>query len=228
MSFQVVKLRRYPVKSMGGEALRTAEFDTRGMTGDRWYAVRDDAGHFASGKDTRRFRRRDRVFDYKATTGDHAVTVTGPTGSWTVGDPTLDEHLSTAMGAPVAVTAESGIAHQDDGAVSLIGTATLSWCAERFGIDADPRRLRVNIVFESAEPFVEETWLGRPVELGTAVLRVVGTVERCRMIDIAQDGVIPSGRWLKRLAAERNMNAAVYADVVQPGRTSIGDVLNPT
>ncbi len=54
-----------PVKSMGGEALEAVRLDVRGLEGDRWYAVEDADGHFASGKSTRRFRRRDPVFDLR-------------------------------------------------------------------------------------------------------------------------------------------------------------------
>ena len=65
----VTALRRYPVKAMGGESLPRATLDARGLTGDRWYAVVDGDGRFATAKDSRRFRRRDEVFAYAATTG---------------------------------------------------------------------------------------------------------------------------------------------------------------
>lgn len=226
MSITVLSLRRYPVKSMAGEALDRAELDARGLVGDRWYAVEDDEGHFASGKNTRRFRRRDAVFEYAAhTMADGAVAVTGPQRRWQVGDPGLDAELSAAMGTPVRVAAERAVPHQDMGAVSLISTATLRWCSERWGIDANPRRLRANIVIEAAEPFVEEGWEGRELLIGTARLRVVQRVPRCRMIDIAQDGARTGGRWLKHLADERDMSIAMYAEVVAPGRIGTGDLV---
>jgi uncharacterized protein len=43
------------------------------------------------------------------------------------------------------------------------------------------------------------------------------------MIDIAQDGTWPGGRWLKPLAAERDMFLAMYADVDAAGFISVGD-----
>ena len=222
----VVSLRRYPVKSMGGESLDAVALDERGIVGDRWFAVEDAEGHFASGKRTRRFRRRDRVFDYTAATGaGGGVTVSGPSGSWQVGDPALDDELSRAMGVDVRVTAEAAVPHQDMGAVSLVGTATLEWCAERWGIAADPRRLRANIVVSSNRPFVEEEWVGRTVSFGGSALRVVERVPRCRMIDIAQDGASARGRWLKPLAAERDMFLAMYADVAATGTVAVGDEL---
>ena len=78
MPMEIVQLRRYPVKSMGGEQFDHVRLDRRGIIGDRWFAVEDADGHFASGKNTRRFRRRDAVFGYSAvTSGTGDVTVTG-------------------------------------------------------------------------------------------------------------------------------------------------------
>lgn len=223
----VETLRRYPVKSMGGEALTSVALDARGLDGDRWFAVRDGGGRLASGKDSRRFRRRDAVFEHAARTTAEGVRVTATGASWLVGDPALDAHLSGVMGDEVAVLPEGGTSHQDGGPVSLVGTATLAWCAERWGIDADPRRLRVNVVVATDEPFVEESWAGRDVAVGGATLRVLERVPRCRMVDLAQDGASARGRWLAPLAQERETCVAVYADVATPGTIRAGDLVDP-
>lgn len=225
---RVVGIRRYPVKAMGGEELAEVPLDGRGLVGDRWYAVQDDDGQLASGKNTRRFRRRDAVFDYRAVSTASGVRVLGPDvrgeeRSWPVDSAELADTLSQRMGARVRLVPEGGVGHQDDGSVSLVGTATLDWCAQRWGIDADPRRLRVNLVVATGEPFVEESWLGRRLQLGSAVLRVTARIERCRTIDVSQDGAGAAGRWLKPLAAEREMCLAVYADVTRPGTVGVRD-----
>jgi uncharacterized protein YcbX len=208
---------------MGGEDLDSVELDARGLAGDRWYAVQDGDGHFASGKNTRRFRRRDQVFDYSARTRDGAVVVAGPDGEWKVDDPRLNCSLTDRMETPVMVLPERDVPHQDMGAISLIGTATLDWCANRWDLEADPRRLRVNVVIATSEPFVEETWQGRQIAVGEAELHVVKRAPRCRMIDIDQDGAEAVGRWLKPLAAERDMYLAMYAAVIKPAMIAVGD-----
>jgi uncharacterized protein YcbX len=226
MQSSVIALRRYPVKSMGGEALDAAEVDARGLVGDRWHAVEDDDGRFASGKDSRRFRRRDPVFGYSAgTDADGQVVVTRGDEHWLAGDPRLDQRLTEEMGAAVRVRPEADVPHQDMGAVSIVGTATLAWCAERWGGSPDPRRLRVNVLVETDEPFVEEAWTD--IEIGSTRLRVATRVPRCRMIDIRQDGTDPGERWLRSLARERDLFLAVYADVTRPGRISLGDRVHP-
>ena len=224
MPLRVAALRRYPVKSMGGEALDLIELERRGLVGDRWFAVEDEQGHFASGKQTRRFRRHDEVFAYRAeTAADGEVRVIGNSGSWRAGEPSLDAELSLTLGVPVRVSPEANVPHQDAGSVSLVGTATLAWCAQQLGVDADPRRLRVNIVLESDEPFIEESWIGRTLGVGGAQLRPAATIERCRMIDIPQDQATPRHRWLKLLAEHRDMSVGIYADVVGPGLVRVGD-----
>lgn len=227
MPLTVSAIRRYPVKSMGGQALESVLVDARGLAGDRWYAVVDGDGRLASGKSSRRFRRRDAVFDFRAAGGNGRVSVSRGPDRWLVGDPLLDRVLSEAMGAPVRVAAEDGVPHQDAGAVSLVGSASLDWCRRHLGMDAGPRRLRVNVVVDTAEPFVEESWVDASVTVGEVKLRMVERIERCRMVDLAQDGVATSAPFLKALGGERELCLGVYADVERTGRLAVGDELLP-
>lgn len=219
---RVIAIRRYPVKSMGGESMASAELDGRGLVGDRAYAVVDAEGRLASGKNTRRMIRRDGVFAYSAQTLPDAVVASGARGTWEVGSPELDTELSAALAAPVRVLPEGATPYFDDGAVSLIGTATLDWCAAEWGVDADPRRLRANVVVETTEPFEEEDWTGT-LGIGGAVLTPAGRVERCRTIDLPQDGVATRTRWLKAVGEHRELKLAIYLDVTAPGRIAVGD-----
>ncbi len=226
---RVAALHRYPVKAMGGEALGALALDARGAVGDRAFAVVDAEGLLAAGKRTHRFRRRDPVFSYAARTVNDAVVVSRGHGSWVVGEPALEADLSAQMGEPMRVLgeAEAGQRFFDDSPVSMVGTATLDWCRRELGVDADPRRLRVNVVIETSEPFVEETWIGHEVEIGGVRLRVTKRNERCRVIDLAQNGVQESAHWLKPLGDRRDACIAVYCDVVVPGELALGDRVTP-
>ena len=216
------EIRRYPVKSMAGESLPSVEVDSRGLAGDRWYAVVDGDGKLSSGKHSSRFRRRDAVFEFAARTTDEGVLVTGRGGAWPAGDGALDAALTDAMGDPVQVLAEHTTPHQDAAQVSLVGTASLDWCREHLGVDADRRRIRPNLVVDTRKPFVEETWSGL-LSIGGARLRTVERIVRCRMIDIAQEGLPPEGRWLKALTESRDLCLGVYLDVVEAGSVRVGD-----
>ena len=217
----LLEIRRYPVKAMGGESLGSVVLDVRGLVGDRAFAVVDGEGKLATGKHSRRFRRRDEVFEFASRTTADGVRVTGRGGEWEVPGDELDRALSDAMGAPVRVLPETTTPYFDAGHVSLVGTASLAWCAEHLGVDADFRRIRPNLLIATAEPFVEESWV--EVEVGGVRLTPVKRIERCRMIDIAQEGLPREGRWLKALTQAREMNLGVYADVTRPGGLAVGD-----
>lgn len=222
----VLGVRRYPIKSMGGETLERADLDARGLAGDRWYAVVDDDGRLACGKDSRRFRRRDAVFAYAARTDDAGIVyVERHADSWAVGSAELDAELSAVFGDPVKVLAEQQTPYYDAGPVSLVGTATLDWCARELGVDADPRRLRANLLVATTTPFEEEAWAGRTLTIGGVRLGVTERIERCRTIDLEQDGVTGTTRWLKPLGAERELCVGIYADVVAPGSVVAGDAV---
>jgi uncharacterized protein YcbX len=221
-SYLLHEIRRYPVKAMGGESMESIALDARGLVGDRAYAVVDSDGKIATGKHSQRFRRRDEVFEFGAGTTRDGVVVSGRGGSWPVPSGALDTALSEAMGDPVRVLPETTTPYFDALPVSLVGTASLEWCREHLGVDADRRRIRPNLVVETDQPFVEETWAG-VVEVGDVRLTAVERIERCRMIDIAQEGLPRDGRWLKTLTAARDMRLGVYLDVVRPGTLGIGD-----
>src|SRR5262245_28976623 len=202
---------------MGGESLAEVAVDARGLTGDRSYAVVDGDGKLATGKHSRRFRRRDAVFDFAARTTDLGVRVSSAGGDWEVGDPALDAALTCAMGAQVSVLPETTTPYFDAEAVSLVGTASLDWCREHLDVDADHRRLRANLLVDTDEPFVEETWQG-DLLIGGVRLSALGSIERCRMIDIAQQGLpATDGHWLTGLARARSMNLGIYLEVVEAG-----------
>lgn len=227
MSITVAAIRRYPVKSMGGESLERVEVDARGLVGDRRYAVVDADGKLSSGKDSRRFRRRDQVFTYSAgTSADGRVEVRRNGSSWFAGDDDLDAELSRSFGDPVRVLVEGDVPYFDDGPVSLVGTASLEWCRRELGVDADPRRTRTNLVLETTEPFEEEAWAGLTLQVGSVQLRVDRRLERCRMVDLAQDGVTTTTPMLKALGASREVCLAMLTDVAGPGRVAVGDVVS--
>src|SRR5947207_804073 len=105
----VVGLWRYPVKSMMGEELNSAEVTERGLVGDRQFAVVDAAtGRVAGAKNPRKWGN---FFDFRAAYVEPpqgkstlpAVRLTLPEGTVVTSDqPDLARVLSTALGREVA------------------------------------------------------------------------------------------------------------------------------
>ncbi|MGW7079614.1 MOSC domain-containing protein [Streptomyces sp. NPDC054866] len=218
----VVGLVCFPVKSMLGEERERLVLDERGVAGDRLWALRYEDGKLGSGKNSRRFRRTPGTLEYDAVfEGDDPVITTPDGETLRPGDPRIPE----LFGAGVELAREDEVSHQDAGAVSLVGTASLRALGELLG-DSDPvdvRRLRKNIVVETDEPWIEEDWVGRQITFdGGPSLRVVERVERCVMTTQAQRGLPADNRILKTLTASRGMSIGVYADVVTPGTLALG------
>lgn len=226
---RIVSLHRFPVKAMGGEDLAAVTVDGRGLAHDRALAVLDAEGLFAAGKRGSRWRPHEEIFGFSATVTDDAVVVSRGDVAWTAPSPALDAELTARMGEPMRVVGETPGERDffDSRPVSIVGTATLDWCRTELGADADPRRLRVNVVVETDEPFVEETWIGSRIALGGVALDVVKRNERCRVIDQAQNGVSQRTRWLKPLGDRRDACVAVYATVATPGTLAVGDPVTP-
>lgn len=235
---RVLEIHRYPVKSMLGERLTSVPVDERGLHGDRLWAVRDATGKFASGKHSRRFRRMDPVFTWRAALagggGEDTVPVlTGPDGrTFTADEPDLPAALTDSFGSAVTLVREGEtrrgpevLSHFDAAPLSVVGTATLAAAAELVGapLPLNPRRFRVNVVVETEEPWVEEGWVGRRVDLGGLGVVVTERIPRCRMVDIRQGDVPERPGVLKTLTATRGMCLAVYAEPLGPGEIRVGD-----
>lgn len=94
-------LWRYPVKSMAGEEISAADVTSRGITGDRAWALTDPAANrVGSAKISRRFGS---LLQCRAefTNGTH-VRMTFPDGATLTSDqPDVDEHLSLRFGPPI-------------------------------------------------------------------------------------------------------------------------------
>ncbi len=52
---------------------------------------------------------------------------------------------------------------------------------------------------------------------------MVERIERCRMVDIAQEGLAEQAGLLKALGRERDLCLGIYADVTSAGSVALGD-----
>jgi uncharacterized protein YcbX len=223
---KLVEIRRYPVKSLLGEQLTTAEVDQRGLRGDRLWAVRDADGKLGSGKNTRRFRRMDGLFTLRGHVGDPVPVVELPDGRrFAADDPAGHDALSEVLGRRVTIEREADVQHHDDGPVSLVSTAALRRLHDLVGEPVDPVRFRANLLVDiPGSDFPEDGWLGRTVCIGSdVVLRPRERLTRCVMIDLAQEGAQEHGHLLKTLVEHHDMTFGVWATVECRGRLALQD-----
>ncbi|MEV7196790.1 MOSC N-terminal beta barrel domain-containing protein [Streptomyces sp. NPDC093510] len=235
MTLKVVGLRSFPVKSMLGEEHDRLEFHERGPVGDRLWALRFPDGKLASGKNHARFRRIPGLLEHHAAYDEDGLpVVTAPDGATLrPGDPRVPERFGEGVELVREGPESRPEGHKDVSAVSLVGTASLRALGELLG-DADPvdvRRLRKNIVVETDEPWIEESWIGREIVIGGRQgaeplrLRGVKRVKRCVMVTQAQPGLPVDNRVLKTLTAVRGMCIGIHTDVVTPAEVALGDTV---
>ncbi len=117
--------------------------------------------------------------------------------------------------------------------VSLVATASLADLATRLpGGPLDPARFRANLVVETDVAWLEDTWVGQDVAVGDALLRVVGPIPRCAVVDLDPATGVRDRPVLRALASLRpdgpeRLGFGVDATVVRPGLVRPGDPVRP-
>jgi uncharacterized protein YcbX len=90
------------------------------------------------------------------------------------------------------------------------------------------------IEFSGGEAHVEDSWEGKVLEIGAAVLRGGGGVKRCAAttrnpdsgrVDLQTLRLITSYRGRRDSVLGVGATFGVYADVIKPGTISVGDIL---
>ena len=225
----VTALRRYPVKSLRGEELERMEVDLRGPVGDRLWALVDDHGKLASGKNSGRFRKVAGLLEHSSRLDGDVPVVEPAAGDLVRGDhPDVGAAVQLIAGPGWRLAREDGTPHHDASPIHLVTSATLARLSEVVGFEVASQRLRPNIVVEVPGPagFVEDAWVGMELAIGHVRLRVTERCERCVMVNHAQPGGMDHRpEVLKRIGRANETCAGVYAEVVAPGTLELGGVV---
>jgi hypothetical protein len=115
-------------------------------------------------------------------------------------------------------------------AASLVSDGSLAELARHLGTDAvDARRFRMLIEVAGAAAHEEDTWVGRRIAIGQAILAVTEPDPRCAITTQHPETGIRDLDTLRALIAYRGLRDGKYvdfgilADVEQPGRVRLGD-----
>lgn len=232
---RVTELWRFPVKSMGGETLRSSEVTDLGIVGDRGWSVYDVAT-----ATTLTARRTPELLFASARVVDGDVVVTLPDGS-EIGE-SDDGRLSTWLGREVELRAAGdhnvdvggtyevaldvendsdwvswqgpgGAFHDSTRArVSMVSSSTLrEW---------DRRRFRTNVIIDGSG---EDDLVGTAVAIGDVRLDVTKQIDRCVMVTRPQPELDRDLDVLKVINAERATFLAVGCLVAASGAIAVGD-----
>ena len=278
MTQQITAIYRYPVKSMQGEQITESDVTSRGLTGDRAFALVDiESGKIASAHNPEKWGIL--LYCRAEWTGTTAV-VTLPNGERHEIGPQLEKSLSKLCKREVRFIREAapGAAYEfmnsdveaaapesfvestlkragvrdgrlgwlrvgmqaDNG--SLVDVAALHILTEsslnafaKGGGDPDVRRFRPNIVIGSDidAGYVEDTWTGRQLKIGSAVATISIPTPRCLITTLDQaNGVVRNRQSLIVLARDNRLEfgpgrwacLGSYASVETPGTIKVGDL----
>jgi uncharacterized protein YcbX len=205
---RIQELWRYPVKSMAGERIETAEVTEAGIAGDRMVLVVGPGGRIITS------RTHPRLLGLRAMLapgGD--VLVDGK--RWD--DPEIAEAVRAAAGPNAHLVRYDG-PERFDVLPLLIGT---DGAFEQLGVDH--RRLRPNIVVGGVEGLAERGWPGHRLRVGDAIASVLKLRTRCVMTTYDPDTLEQDLSVLRRIASEFEGQMALDCAVVTGGRLAVGD-----
>lgn len=246
---RLVKIARYPVKSLQGEDVSSAEIELDGVRGDRSWGIRDETtGKILTGR-----RAPQLLFAAAALAPDGAPVITLPTGVTCHGpgaktDATLSEWLDkpvrlvSSAGAPAA-KAEYFADATDDASQAIewtmpagrfvdalpllvLTTASLRTAAALYpNGDWQVRRFRPNLVLDIAgDGWVEDTWCGRStVRIGAVELQPLEPCIRCTMVTRPQPDLAGDPDIFRTLARNHSGRFGAWTAVATGGTLRVCD-----
>jgi len=231
----VLSLHRWPVKSMGGEPVKTFALDRDGVAGDRTHVVYDL--HKGALRQLTA-RQAPRLLAWHASYGawDGEVgamppaTLTAPDGTtWHWDDDALPARLSDDLGRTVQLRVNPR--GQPDLRESVLVTtrATHAAIEREMGRALDQRRWRTNVLVALDAPaFAEEAWEGRALTIGAATFTLLPPCERCVIPTRDPDTQEKAADLLRHLFREHQGLFGMNARAHGPARIRVGDAVTLT
>ena len=110
--------------------------------------------------------------------------------------------------------------------VSLNNLASLRDYESKVGAKRHRRRFRANVWFSGAPAWAERDWIGRELQMGGAVLRVVKGTTRCPATEVnPETGERDANPLAELCSLYGHVELGVHAEVVDGGHFSIGDAI---
>lgn len=228
----VLKIVRYPIKSMAGLPTDSAFVGWHGLEGDRRFAFR--RVNDKSGFPWLTASRLPELLLYQPMGLDENSDEPAPTHVRTpeginlaLGSAELQNSVAEKFGSAVELMKlKHGIF--DEASVSVINLATIAAIGVEAGQDLDTRRFRPNILIEAdaTEPFQEDRWIGGRLVFGAGevgpILSMTMRDARCVMINLDPDTAKQDPRVMKAAVCLNDNNAGAYGTVVRTGRVTVG------
>jgi MOSC domain-containing protein len=221
---RITQLWRYPVKSMRGEVLSSTRFERGGIPFDRRFALLDDTPESARRGKPATATQYPPMLGYGARIVDGSVVVSLPDGEvMDITRPAVAARLAEEMGLRLTLCDEPGGANHDEADVLVINEASVRQFAGEWGHAIDLRRFRPNVVVGGDSAFEEESWVGRKLRVGGAVLDVASSCVRCSITNVDPETLVSDLSFLKAMAQLHRASFGVYCAVSEAGDAGLGD-----
>jgi uncharacterized protein YcbX len=188
---RVAELWVFPVKSMSGTRVPSAQVEAGGLAGDRSWAVVDPDGATVTAADEPRLR------EVRPSLVDGELRLDLPGGPTGLDADAAGDALSSWLGRPVRLAHRDGAGFVDVAPVHVVSTASMSDATHAEECDAcDISAPRANLVLDlAAGAGSERDWVGRTVSAGDATLHVVRLPGHCLGVyaDVAASGTLAEG-----------------------------------
>lgn len=252
----VSRLTIAPVKGLALESRAEIRIDPAGVAEDRRFYLVDPTGRLVDGliagplvqvaawSDPAGSRLRLTFPDGRVIADDVRVTdpietaMYGRTAVGHVVDGPWAAALEPIAGRPLRLVRvdEPGRTRTEHPA-TLVGDGSLDRLAQHLGVPSvDARRFRMLIELSGAAPHEEDTWCGRRVAIGEAVLAISKPVPRCAITTQDPDRGVRDLDTLRTIISYRGLrdgkdiDFGVWGEVDRPGTIRLGDpveVLDP-
>jgi uncharacterized protein len=229
---EIASLFRYPVKSMRGELLQSAELGWHGLEGDRRLALRRAGDHggvpWLTASTLGELILFTPVMREPSAGGDLPTHIRIPEGEEL---PVFGEDLVAEVrrryGQPVEmIHLKRGIF--DDASVSVITSATVDEICRASAQPSEVRRFRPNILIRTlrSHAFQEDEWMGGVLSFGEdsegPAISVTHHDERCSVVSLDPDSARPAPEVLKAVVRVRDNKVGLYATVTRQGPLAVG------
>jgi|KBSSwiStaDraftv2_1062776.scaffolds.fasta_scaffold02201_8 uncharacterized protein YcbX len=222
-------LRRFAVRSLGGESPDEAHVFGSGLVGDRIYDLFDEEHGVALTAKNAPFllRYKVRFLDHAVRGGDLEpwIRVKTPDGQETLlSDRRWIEDVSRRCGRPVRLRARQNSA-ADVAPLHVLSVQTVRFLEKQYGGPLEPARFRSNLLLDlpEARPFEEDRWIGRQLWIGDVLLELVKQCDACIVASLDAETTERSPGVLSAIARGRGGMTGVYGRALTGNRMRVGD-----
>ena len=204
----IQEIWRYPVKSMAGELLKTADITEHGIAGDRIIQVRNASGRIFTA------RTRPGLLRHRAMLGENGDVLVDER-PWDTEQVARDVEDAAGQGARL-VRSE---AEDRFDVLPLLVTTDGMFTA----VGYDRRRFRPYLVIGGVDGLSERQWEGAQLQIGKVIIGMDDLRSRCIMTTFDPDTGKQDLSVLRRVQKEFDGVLGLNSYVVTPGRIAVGD-----